>query len=348
MAILDIFSKRQKRMRGEVPDVYSYDRMPQPLRVQIVHIVADIIKKSVRWGVNPAIIDALNDGVDALCREYGIFRLPAEYTGKPNKIDDLLNFIIQEQDVERVLDAVEHSFNCMNREMESSVYGHFYGVVPKARKFTGAPVVTGAGPVVTGAGSAVVPKARKFLSETLPSAVEELNERFAEHAVGYRYSDGKIIRIDSGFIHAEIVKPALQVLGEKMYAGAQEEFLNAHDHYRHDRPKEAINECLKALESVMKSICKKRGWRCGNKDGASRLIGICFDRGLVPEFWRSHFTALRSTLESGVPAARNKVGAHGQGAAPTSVPRHIAAYVLHMTAAAIVFLAEAEASGAGR
>ena len=124
--------------------------------------------------------------------------------------------------------------------------------------------------------------------------------------------------------------------------------MKAHEHYRHDRPKETINECLKALESVMKSICDKRKWRYDNKAGARKLIDICFANGLVPEFWQSHFTALRSTLESGVPAARNRVGGHGQGATPTSVPRHVAAYALHMTAAAIVFLAEAEASGAGR
>jgi len=41
MAIFDLFSKRQKRLRGDVPDVYSYDEVPQPLRVQIVHIWQD-------------------------------------------------------------------------------------------------------------------------------------------------------------------------------------------------------------------------------------------------------------------------------------------------------------------
>ena len=39
MPILDIFSKRQKKLRGDVPDVYTYDALPQPLKVQIVHIM---------------------------------------------------------------------------------------------------------------------------------------------------------------------------------------------------------------------------------------------------------------------------------------------------------------------
>lgn len=323
MAVRYIFSKRQKKMRGEVPDVYSYDRIPDPLRGQIVHILQEIIEMSAPWGLMPNVIGILNDGVDALCREYGIFRLPAVYAAGQDKIHDLFNFVLQEQEADRVLDAVEISLSCIELR-----------ILVLARRYA----------KPSGEASAY----EKFLSEVLQPAVEEINERFAEHAVGYRYTDGTIVRIDSEFVHAEIVKPALQILRKRMYAGAQEEFMKAHEHYRHDRPKEAINECLKALESVMKSICGKRKWRYDNKAGASRLIGICFANGLVPEFWQNHFTALRSTLESGVPAARNRVGGHGQGATPTSVPRHVAAYALHMTAAAIVFLAEAEASGAGR
>jgi hypothetical protein len=33
MALLKIFSKRQKRLRGEVPDVYVYDVIPEHFRV---------------------------------------------------------------------------------------------------------------------------------------------------------------------------------------------------------------------------------------------------------------------------------------------------------------------------
>ncbi len=97
----------------------------------------------------------------------------------------------------------------------------------------------------------------------------------------------------------------------------------------------------------MKSICDKRGWSYGDGDAAHALIAICFDNGLIPPFWKTQFSALRSLLESGVPTARNRLGSHGQGAAPKPVPDHIAGYVLHMTAAAIVFLAAAEASDAG-
>ena len=45
MAVSDIFSKREKRARGEVPDVYVYDRLPKHLRVQIVLIIRDVFGK---------------------------------------------------------------------------------------------------------------------------------------------------------------------------------------------------------------------------------------------------------------------------------------------------------------
>ena len=38
-------------------------------------------------------------------------------------------------------------------------------------------------------------------------AIDELNHRFREHGVGYQYESGQIIRVDSEFIHSEVVKP---------------------------------------------------------------------------------------------------------------------------------------------
>lgn len=43
MGIVDLFSKSQRRERGEIPDVYVYDIIPRELRVQIVHIVQDTL-----------------------------------------------------------------------------------------------------------------------------------------------------------------------------------------------------------------------------------------------------------------------------------------------------------------
>jgi hypothetical protein len=47
MAIFDLFSKRQKRLRGEFPDVYQYEEIPLGFRNQIVHIIQDTVSTDV-------------------------------------------------------------------------------------------------------------------------------------------------------------------------------------------------------------------------------------------------------------------------------------------------------------
>ena len=180
-------------------------------------------------------------------------------------------------------------------------------------------------------------------SQIADDAIAELNVRFREHGIGFQFLEGLIVQVDSEYVHSEATKPAIGLLREKHYAGAQQEFLNAHQHYRKGETKEALNDCLKAFESVMKAICEKRGWSYPRDATARALIDVCFENELIPSFWQSQYSGLRTLLESGVPTGRNKLSGHGQGTAPVEVPGHIAAYVLHMTASAIVFLAEAEA-----
>jgi hypothetical protein len=85
-------------------------------------------------------------------------------------------------------------------------------------------------------------------------------------------------------------------------------------------------------------------WAYKQTDTAKALIKICEDNGLFPVFMESHVTGLRSTLESGVPTARNRTSGHGQGVVPIKVSEQFAGYVLHLTAANVRFLAASEAA----
>jgi hypothetical protein len=309
MSIFDLFSKRQKILRGDVPDVYSYDKIPQALRVQIVHIWNDTLgEENEYFSSSYGTGRAFQFIVDTLCREYGLFNLRnSNDYGNRNYRAELVNFLLREEDHEKILDAVELSFRVIDRFTRKWDF-----------------------------------LLRSNASELADDAIEELNVRFQEHGIGYRFEEGEVVRVDSELLHAEAVKPALALLRSPEYAGAQAEFLKAHEHYRHARAKEALAECLKSLESVMKSICAKRNWTHAPNATSRVLIQLIFDKGLVPQFWEQHFSALRSTLESGVPTARNRLGGHGQGTDVVQVPTHLVAYVLHQTASAIVFLAEAE------
>jgi hypothetical protein len=302
MSVHNIYSKRQKELRGDIPDIYSYDAISKELRVQTVHIIRETIEGQE--------VDAIAYSwiVNTLRKEYGVFSLVRGKTAnKPaDYLVELVDFFLGQQDVDLALDVIELSFRSIDVFARDPQYAAWDG------------------------------------DRAADAAISELNARFKEHGIGFQYADGQIIRIDSELIHSNVVKPALKLLQSADFNGAQHEFLSAHAHYRVGEFKEALVDSLKAIESALKVICDKRGWTYDAKATCSKLIEVCFNNGLIPDFWQQHFNALRSTLESGVSTARNRPGGHGQGTAITSVPDYLAAFVLHQTASAIVFLVEAE------
>ena len=56
---------------------------------------------------------------------------------------------------------------------------------------------------------------------------------------------------------------------------------------------------------------------------------------------QTHLGTVKSALESAIPTVRNKLGGHGQGVQPVNIPAYYAEYLLHETAATIVFMIEA-------
>jgi len=174
-------------------------------------------------------------------------------------------------------------------------------------------------------------------------AVDKLNARFKEHAIGYRFEQGQIVRLDSEFLHAETTEPAFRLLYQHGYDGALEEFKLAYKHYRggSEHYDDCLTNCGKSLESTLKTICDRREWEYKASDTVSKLLDLVFTKGLIPNYLQAHFGALRATLESGVPTIRNREGGHGSGEKPNEVPEYLASYQLHLTASAIVFLIRA-------
>ena len=146
--------------------------------------------------------------------------------------------------------------------------------------------------------------------------------------------------MDSQFLHAQAIKPALALLHDSGFSGPADEFMRAFDHHRKGESKDAIADALKAFESTMKAICDARKWARPSNATAKPLMDILFLQGLVPAEMESHFGALRSAMESGLPTLANRTSRHGQGAMPVEVPSHFAGYALHLVASNIVFLME--------
>lgn len=170
--------------------------------------------------------------------------------------------------------------------------------------------------------------------------IAQFNARLLEAAIGYQYVSGEIIRIDSQHIHSEVVLPALHLLSDPSFESANNEYRSAHEAYRHGELEDCLVDCAKALESVLKVIGRKRGWKFNDTDTASRLIKAAVEAHFLAAYSEPALNHLSGLTESSTPAVRNKMAAHGAGVKPRVIPQHLAAFQLHQTAAVILYLAE--------
>ena len=235
MAIFETFSKRQKRLKGQMSDVFTYEDVPDKLRVQVCHIWRQAfgVEKIQYLGHNPIYPDLES----TLAAEFGLFGLGEEYKGVAANI---IEYFMRSANTEQALDMIETSFNLFSRyERNFQWKDAWHQELPFAE------------------------------------AIEDLNKRFLEHSVGYALIAGfppQLIRKDNEHLHDEVVLPALHLLHENGFGGANDEYRKAHEHYRNGRQKECLNECLKAFESTMKTICAKKRWPHKHTDTASQLM----------------------------------------------------------------------------
>lgn len=305
-----LFSKRTKNGETKL-DVYQYDNLPKEFRNQVLYIWQDTIG-FVSHALNSYSFEGYSPDErislgyfeeieDTLHREYGRLQLADGDTSCMRVFA-----FFSSCNIEQGLDVIELSFRLLPtfHRRRSERYLHDLRFTPR-------------------------------------QALEELNYRFWEHGIGYRFENGLLIRMDSEYLHAEAVQPALQLLHDSRFKGALSEFANAHEHFRHKRYAESLTDCLKAFESTLKSICDQRKWSYAKTAQAKDLLKVVFDHNLVPDYLQSHYASLRSSLESGVPTVRNKEGAHGSGVEVRNVPEYLASYLLNLTATSILFFIRA-------
>jgi AbiJ N-terminal domain 4 len=303
-----LWSKRQQQDKSR--DIYQYDVLPDAFRGQVIHILVSTLGI---YYTNSFSTSSSNERWKILfsryTRERGVFHLGND----PNaNVYQQCFQHIQVAPTEQALDFIVCAFEFINQDLRQDPE-YIVQVVGGVYQF-----------------------------RLLDEAIEELNQRFREHQIGYQFQNGQLIKQTDQYLHEEVMLPALTLLSDPQFRGAQEEFLKAHQHFREQKYKEAVNEALKAFESTMKSILDERGWPYDKqKDTAKKLIDILLDKELIPGMLQDEFTGLRNLLASGLPTVRNKKSGHGQGATPVDLPEYIAEYALHMAAANIVFLAQA-------
>lgn len=162
----------------------------------------------------------------------------------------------------------------------------------------------------------------------------EVNQLLAIQRSEWRFVNGSAIRIDSEYLHEEIVAGALRLMAEAGAAGAQEEFQAALAALSSGDCKKAVTEAHKSVESTMKCVLEKQ---TGNFGG---LLAEVVKSGIVPQYYQEFLVHFQK-LALGAVKERNLPGrGHGQGAEPQEVSPGLARFALHLAGAINVFLIE--------
>jgi hypothetical protein len=316
MPVFETFASRKAAAAktGE-PDVYTYDELPPFLRAQLTQIFRNCIGPG--WKERNPYVDTPNNANEIWTQISGIMA---------KEIESFLNFPHTEREA-----GYDYGLCMAYLNGSSDLDGVLSLIEICARLMTRLAVTD----------QTTSNAYHRGALEDPAEGLVELNQRFLRGGVGYQFEKGQIIRVDSQYVHAEVVKEALRLLGEPGFEEANAEFMKAHRHLREGNLRDCNTAALRAMETVLKVICDARGWTRQTGDTAERLLGIVRREGLFPDYLGGYFDNLIGAMKGGVPKIRDRQGGHGAAPGDDPVPVHIAAFALHLTAANIVMLVKA-------
>lgn len=305
MAIFELYSQRQANaLKTENSDVYQYNDIPCTLRNQIKQIALEGLGLGHFKQYSRYEENEWWYNIEKIfLREKGLDSL--QRTGDPADRILLYMQICQTEDWLDLLELITISITALGKTEYS------------------------------------LDRAQWDVSTSAHDAIDEINYRLRQAGVGYQIEDTRLIKIDSQFIHAEIVKPTLMLLSKKGFKGPKDEFLCAHQHYRAGEYRQAVAMAANAFESTFKAIFEHKQWPYKKGARISDLMKVARTHKLWPNYLDNNFDQLVATLQNGLPKIRDNEASHGQGAETKQVPPYIAAYALHLAATNIVFLVEA-------
>jgi len=255
------------------------------------------------------IISTFNELHKKLCFLHGTHHLvPNHYQGM-SAVDEVIQFILTTEN-KHLFDVIEYTFQVMKfneRIREQALIFH-------VNEFLS------------------IDKLPYYLTETV---WEEIETSFhGTPTKGRQIREfPKIIRKDSDLVHVNAIEPALVLLRKPDLLNANEEFMLALQDYRQGDYKDCVSKCCSALESVMKVICKRRGFNFSEKQTAAPLLNTIITNTNLDSFWEQPLILIATI--------RNRLSySHGAGAENKVLPEHIAKYSINSTASAILLLCD--------
>lgn len=300
--IFELFSHRNSEKKNL--DVYEYENFSQAFRNQVFFIISDFISLyKDNYQNSPRII--YTHIYDIYIRQKGIKEL-INYGGN-NSVEYEIEIFISQSEATDFIDFIDLAFQCIDKHLRNQSF-HGYN------------------------------SAHEGESEKDDNAIKELNYRFRQHGLGYEYVDGQLIKKSNELIHQEITKPALSLLHNKKFKGAEDEFLKAFDDYKNGNNKDALMNAQRAFESTLKCICKEKKIEYKDEETSRPLIKHLIEGGVLPSYQDSYMNNLEQVLSGGLPTVRNKEAGHGQGDEIKRVDNFLVEYAIHLAATNIVYL----------
>lgn len=161
-----------------------------------------------------------------------------------------------------------------------------------------------------------------------------VNMIFEDADLPWRLLEGRIIKVDSRWLEAEIHSKAAELLSVRGFDGALAEFQQARSDLSSGDHKGAIHAANLALESTIKAILGVQQ----EKPGV--LFHKLIESGIMPEYHEGFLKAFEEHILRSVPMARNfeKGVGHGQGAEVNEPPKSLAELAVNLSGVLILFL----------
>lgn len=288
-----------------ISESFNYDKIPSELRIQLIHTWNEYFSQE-QFPPNIA-EEYIAQLASIIKKEHSLIALPDPYY-RTSLLQKIEIYFQQIEDTDKALDIVQLFCICIDISVtQLSNMGYSYP-----------------------------------LSKTASETIQEINERFRLKGIGYQYTNGKIIRLDNQFLHNEAVEKTFNLLNDPEYKNVNEEFLTAHDHFKHGRKADSLVWCLKAYESIIKIIASKNNWDYDKNANANKLTDLLFKNNFFPSFLEQAINNFRAFLENSTNTIRNKKGGHGSGVEANEVPDSLAQYMLYITGSTLNLFIETQ------
>ena len=153
----------------------------------------------------------------------------------------------------------------------------------------------------------------------------EVNESMVAFECPWRLSDGRFFQIDAEFFQEEIVQKGEDMLRERGFEGAHDEFREAREDLSDGQTKDVILKAFKSFESTLKTVLDKH-----NGD-VTELLLLFRKSGYMDDIPAAQAKAVCAKVLASISVLRNELGGHGQGNAIIEVPRPYALLALHLS-----------------